>query len=174
MQHILTPQTNLSFVLEVRILLRTSGVSVVDSPCAAVAANFHLVWKQRIKSENLAGMISADVAQVLGAPTETRNLSPYVNTYGWYYRSLGIAVTFDANTVDRIILMRGSSASLDRSGLNCENTPYEFAQAYHLKSIPKIDYDDRYSSGGCYAIGGEEYLSFGSRMNHIMLSKYWN
>lgn len=120
------------------------------------------------------GMISADVAQVLGAPTETRNLSPYVNTYGWYYRSLGIAVTFDANTVDRILLMKGSSASLDRSGLNCENTPYEFAQAYHLKSIPKIDYDDRYSSGGCYAIGGGEYLSFGSRMNHIMLSKYWN
>ena len=27
---------------------------------------------------------------------------------------------------------------------------------------------------GCYAIGGGEYLSFGNRMEYIMLSKYWN
>ncbi|WP_455143566.1 hypothetical protein [Selenomonas noxia] len=120
------------------------------------------------------GMTSAEVTAVLGAPTQTGNLNPYVNTYGWYYASLRIAVTFDADTVDRILLLKGSRAVLERSGLNCENAPYEFAQAYQMKHVPKINYDDQYSGSGCYGIGGEEYLSFGNRMEYVMLSKYWN
>ncbi|BEU86624.1 hypothetical protein TAMA11512_00880 [Selenomonas sp. TAMA-11512] len=120
------------------------------------------------------GMTSAEVTAVIGASPQMVNLSPYVNTYGWYYPDLRIAVTFDADTVDRILLLQGSRAVLARSGLNCMNEPYEFARAYHLKSVPKINYDDRYSDSGNYAIGGEEYLSFGNRMECIMLSKYWN
>ncbi|ANR70202.1 hypothetical protein AXF19_03830 [Selenomonas sp. oral taxon 126] len=120
------------------------------------------------------GMTSAEVTKTIGAPTQQGNLNPYVNTYGWYYAPLRVAVTFDADTVDRIILMRGSPASLDRSGLNCTNEPYEFAEAYHMKSVPRVHYDDTYSFSGCYAIGGEEYLVFGNYMDHIMLTKYWN
>ena len=120
------------------------------------------------------GMTSAEVTAVLGAPPQTGDLSPYVGTYGWYYPDLRIAVTFDADTVDRILLLRGSRAVLEHSGLNCENAPYEFAQAYQMKRVPKINYDDRYSGSGCYGIGGEEYLSFGNRMEYVMLSKYWN
>ena len=30
------------------------------------------------------------------------------------------------------------------------------------------------TSSGYYAIGREEYLSFANRMEHVMLSKYWN
>ena len=120
------------------------------------------------------GMTSAEVMAVLGAPPQTGDLRPYVGTYGWYYPDLRIAITFDADTVDRILLLRGSRAVLEHSGLNCENTPYEFAQAYQMKRVPKINYDDRYSGSGCYDIGGEEYLSFGNRMEYVMLSKYWN
>ena len=120
------------------------------------------------------GMTSAEVTEVLGAPPQTGDLRPYVGTYGWYYPDLRIAVTFDADTVDRILLLRGSRAVLEHSGLNCENAPYEFAQAYQMKRVPKINYDDRYSGSGCYGIGGEEYLSFGNRMEYVMLSKYWN
>ena len=120
------------------------------------------------------GMTSAEVTAVLGAPPQTGDLRPYVGTYGWYYPNLRIAVTFDADTVDRILLLKGSRAVLERSGLNCENAPYEFAQAYQMKSVPHVRYDDRYSGSGCYGIGGEEYLSFGNRMEYVMLSKYWN
>ena len=119
-------------------------------------------------------MTAAEVTATLGTPPQVLNLSPYVNTHGWYYPDLRIAVTFDADTVDRILLLKGSRAVLERSGLNCENAPYEFAQAYQMKSVPHVRYDDRYSGGGCYAIGGEEYLSFGNRMEYVMLSKYWN
>ena len=62
---------------------------------------------------------------------------------------------------------------LERSGLNYENAPYQFAQAYQMKHVPHINDDDRYSDRGNYAIGGEEYLSFGNRMEYVMLS-YWN
>ena len=120
------------------------------------------------------GMTSAEVTAVLGAPPQTGDLRPYVGTYGWYYPDLRIAVTFDADTVDRILLLKGRCAVLEHSGLNCENAPYEFAQAYQMKRVPKINYDDRYSGSGCYGIGGEEYLSFGNRMEYVMLSKYWN
>ena len=85
-----------------------------------------------------------------------------------------IAVTFDADTVDRIFLLKGSRAVLERSWLNCENMPYEFAQAYQMKRIPEVRYDDSNVFTGCHAIGGEEYLSFGNRMEYVMLSKYWN
>ena len=120
------------------------------------------------------GMTAAEVTATLGTPPQVLNLSPYVNTHGWYYPDLRIAVTFDADTVDRILLLKGSRAVLERSGLNCENAPYEFAQAYQMKSVPHVRYDDRYSGSGCYGIGGEEYLSFGNRMEYVMLSKYWN
>ena len=110
------------------------------------------------------GMTSGEVLAVLGSPTQAGNLSPYVNTYGWYYSDRRIAITFDADTVDRILLFKGSSAVLERSGLNCENTPYEFAQAYHMKRVPVINYDAHYSSSGIYSIGADEYLAFGNRM----------
>ena len=119
-------------------------------------------------------MTSAEVTAVFGAPPQTGDLRPYVGTYGWYYPDLRIAVTFDADTVDRILLLRGSRAVLEHSGLICENAPYEFAQACQMKRVPKINYDDRYSGSGCYDIGGEEYLSFGNRMEYVILSKYWN
>lgn len=120
------------------------------------------------------GMTSAEVTAVLGAPTQTGDLRPYVGTYGWYYPNLRIAVTFDADTVDRILLLKGSRAVLERSGLNCENAPYEFAQAYQMKHVPQVRYDDSNVFTGCHAIDGEEYLSFGDRMEYVMLSKYWN
>ena len=120
------------------------------------------------------GMTSAEVTAIHGTPPQTGNLRPYVNTYGWYYPNLRIAVTFDADTVDRIFLLKGSRAVLERSWLNCENTPYEFAQAYQMKRIPEVRYDDSNVFTGCHAIGGEEYLSFGNRMEYVMLSKYWN
>ena len=68
----------------------------------------------------------------------------------------------------------GSRAVLEHSGLNCENTPYEFAQAYQMKHVPQVCYDDSNVFTGCHAIGGEEDLSFGNRMEYVMLSKYWN
>ena len=120
------------------------------------------------------GMTSAEVTATLGAPPQTGDLHPYVGTYGWYYPNLRIAVTFDADTVDRILLLKGSRAILERSGLNCENAPYEFAQAYQMKHVPQVRYDDSNVFTGCHAIGGEEYLSFGNRMEYVMLSKYWN
>ena len=120
------------------------------------------------------GMTSAEVTATLGAPPQTGDLRPYVGTYGWYYPDLRIAVTFDADTVDRILLLKGSRAILERSGLNCENAPYEFAQAYQMKHVPQVRYDDSNVFTGCHAIGGEEYLSFGNRMECVMLSKYWN
>ena len=120
------------------------------------------------------GMTAAEVTAVLGTPPQVLDLSPYVNTHGWYYPDLRIAVTFDADTVDRILLLKGSRAILERSGLNCENAPYEFAQAYQMKHVPHVRYDDSNVFTGCHAIGGEEYLSFGNRMECVMLSKYWN
>lgn len=120
------------------------------------------------------GMTAAEVTATLGTPPQALNLSPYVNTYGWYYPDLRIAVTFDADTVDRILLLQGSRAVLERSGLNCGNTPYEFARAYQMKHVPQVRYDDSNVFTGCHAIGGEEYLSFGNRMEYVMLSKYWN
>ena len=120
------------------------------------------------------GMTAAEVTATLGTPPQVLNLSPYVNTHGWYYPDLRIAVTFDADTVDRIFLLKGSRAVLERSWLNCENTPYEFAQAYHMKRIPEVRYDDSNVFTVCYAIGDDEYLSFGNRMEYIELSKYWN
>ena len=120
------------------------------------------------------GMTSAEVTATLGKPPQALNLSPYVHTYGWYYPDLCIAVTFDADTVDRILLLKGSRAVLERSGPNCENAPYEFAQAYQMKHVPQVRYDDSNAFTGCHAIGGEEYLSFGNRMEYVMLSKYWN
>ena len=43
-----------------------------------------------------------------------------------------------------------------------------------MKHVPLINYDDRYSDSACHAISGGEYLSFGNRMEYVMLSKYWN
>ena len=120
------------------------------------------------------GMTSAEVTAIHGTPPQTGDLRPYVGTYGWYYPDLRIAITFDADTVDCILLLWGSCAMFEHSGLSCGNTPYELAQAYQMKHVPRINYDDRYSGSGCYGIGGEEYLSFGNRMEYVMLSKYWN
>lgn len=120
------------------------------------------------------GMTSAEVSAVLGAPTQTADFRPYVNETGWYYAGLQIGITFDADTVDRILLFKGGSAVLDQLGLNCMSDPSAFAKAYHMSRIPKINYDDRYSDSGIYGIGNEEYLSFGNRMDYIMLTKYWN
>ena len=119
-------------------------------------------------------MTAAEVTATLGTPPQVLNLSPYVNTHGWYYPDLRIAVTFDADTVDRILLLKGSRVVLERSGLNCGNTPYEFAQAYQMKHVPQVRYDDSNVFTGCHAIGDDEYLSFGNRMEYIELSKYWN
>ena len=126
-------------------------------------------------NESIAGIhLGMTSAAVLGVPPQTGDLRPYVGTYGWYYPDLRIAVTFDADTVDRILLLKGSRVVLERSGLNCENAPYEFAQAYQMKRIPEVRYDDSNVFTGCYAIGDDEYLSFGNRMEYIELSKYWN
>jgi small membrane protein A len=162
-----------------RSLYLTWDIRHVDTD--SIKLNDHQMLHRTAKppfNESIAGihlgMTSAEVTAVLGAPPQTGDLRPYVGTYGWYYPDLRIAVTFDADTVDRILLLKGSRAILERSGLNCENAPYEFAQAYQMKHVPQVRYDDSNVFTGCYAIGGEEYLSFGNRMEYVMLSKYWN
>jgi len=120
------------------------------------------------------GMTSAEVTAGAGGAPPARGSRPPGGKGGGAYPDLRIAVTFDADTVDRILLLKGSRVVLERSGLNCENAPYEFAQAYQMKRIPEVRYDDSNVFTGCYAIGDDEYLSFGNRMEYIELSKYWN
>ncbi|WP_232294843.1 hypothetical protein [Selenomonas sp. oral taxon 136] len=57
----------------------------------SIKLNDHQMLHRTAKSpfnESIAGihlgMISAEVTAVLGAPPQTGNLRPYVNTYGWY------------------------------------------------------------------------------------------
>lgn len=120
------------------------------------------------------GMDSAEVKSVLGEPSATGDMKPYLGwtMYGWYYADQKLIVTFDADCVDRIILLKGSSQVLKTTGLNCSNTPAEFAAAYHMKRVPKVDFADEYSDDGCHDIGNGEYLSFGNHMSHIMLTIY--
>lgn len=118
------------------------------------------------------GMTADKIKAKLGNPTYTGDLNQYLgghwHLYGWYYEKQGILITFNAHSIDRIILLKNSKQTLFHSGLNCSNTAMEFAQTYNLNRIPEIDYADHIS----YNIGHGEYLSFGAHMDYIMLSNY--
>ena len=73
MEHILTPQTNLPLVLEVRIFFRASCIGVVDFPCATVAAHFHLIWKQWIESEDISSAIAQYLCVCISPQEEMRH-----------------------------------------------------------------------------------------------------
>jgi hypothetical protein len=140
-----------------QMLHRTARVSFNES-----IADIHL------------GMTSSEVKSVLGQPSQTGDLKPYWGMAGWYYDGKQMVITFDADCVDRIVLLKNSKATLAKSGLNCSNTPYEFAQAYHMNRVPKVDYNEKYTFDGCHSIGDDEYLSFGNHMDYIMLTNYSN
>jgi hypothetical protein len=120
------------------------------------------------------GMTPSEVQATLGRPTRTGNLRPISHLPGWYYADQEMIITFDADSVDRILLLKGSTNTLATSGLNCDNSPAEFARAYHLGRVPIVDYPNDYSTGGIYSIGHGENLSFGNHMSYVMLTKYSN
>lgn len=121
------------------------------------------------------GMTPDEVRETIGGPSQMGRLSPELNIYGWYYEDKRIFLTFDGDNVNRIIMLRGSNVKLHKSGLNCNNAPNDFADAYHLNRVPDIDYGDRgYTTGGSYKIADNEYLTFGNHMSYIMLSPYFN
>ena len=120
------------------------------------------------------GMTPSEVQATLGQPTRTGDLQPITHLPGWYYADQKMVITFDANSVDRILLYKGSSNTLAKSGLNCNNSPSEFASAYHMSRVPQVDYSGKYTSGGIYSIGHGENLSFGNHMSYVMLTKYNN
>ena len=91
------------------------------------------------------------------------------NTFGFddisFVEKLGVILTFEAGSVDRIILLKSSKAVFDRSRLNCSNSLKDFAAAYQ---IPLPRYPKH------FGIGHGEHISFGEGMRYIMLSNYNN
>ena len=96
-----------------RSLYLTRAIRHADT--GSIKLNNHQMLHRTAKppfNESIAGihlgMTAAEVTAPLGNPPQALNLSPYVNTYGWYYPDWRIAITFDADTVDRILLLKGS------------------------------------------------------------------
>lgn len=84
----------------------------------------------------------------------------------WFVKNLGLIITFDAGSVDRLILLKSSKNFFDKSHLNCSNTFEEFAANYSMKHLPKF--------GMICGIGNGEYIFFGKDMNYVCLSNYCN
>lgn len=123
------------------------------------------------------GMSSAIAEERLGKPTRiltTNNplkIGSHVYPSGWYYQNKGLIITFNSKSIDRIILLKQSRLTFDKSGLNCSNTPEAFADAYSMSRIPPWPSAD---FNGVYSIGHGEFISFGKNMDNIMLTVYNN
>ena len=117
------------------------------------------------------GMTKDEVNKMLGNDIKKVSKSEVTqltgDTFGfddtWLIKKFGVILTFDAGSVDRIILLKSSKAVLERSRLNCSNSLKEFADAYQ-KPLPKK----------FLGIGHGEFLYFGDEMRYIMLSNYNN
>ena len=123
------------------------------------------------------GMPFSLVEQKIGKPTRilTAN-SPLqigndVYNSGWYYQNEGIIITFNSKSIDRILLLKQSNLTFEKSGLNCSNTPEAFAKAYSMTHIPPWPSSD---FNGVYSIGHGEFISFGKNMDNVMLTVYNN
>lgn len=92
------------------------------------------------------------------------------NRVRWYYPKQGIVLWFDGDSISHISLLKNSPLHFERSGLNCQNTPQEFAKAYSMSRIP--DVSKKNSSDMAYSIGHGENLYFGSNMNYVGLDIY--
>jgi len=122
------------------------------------------------------GMTPEEVQQKLGKPSRILSrenaiqLGPEKYEAGWYYQDKMIVIGFGSGSVDSIVIPKGSSTRLDQSGLNCKNSPQDFAKAYSLDRTPPWP-----SGKHTYTpvpIGNGEYIHLGPEMGSITLSIY--
>lgn len=122
------------------------------------------------------GMTRQEVVDLWGKPDHIGDLAPMIRgkRSGWYYGKKMIALQFtQSNCLSNIIMLNGSREKLAQSGLNCRNTPQQFAKFYNFSRIPDVSNPQHYSKGA-FAIGEGEFLFFAPNMNHITLSLYTN
>lgn len=125
------------------------------------------------------GMSPEAVKQKLGEPTQILDKDNPVQIgdgkyySGWCYKDKGLIISFTNGGADRITLPNGSKLRFDKSGLNCSNSPEEFAKAYSMHSVPQWQQPDDFYTSPC-GIGNGEYLYFGKNMRNVTLTVYFN
>lgn len=112
------------------------------------------------------GMTKQQLLEKYGSPShkltaQNTNFLCGVMVSSWLYAGDGWLVTFKADAIDRIIIFKGGTRKLDRTGLNCMNSIDSFANAYGT------------SKSKIMSIGHGEYLSFYDYPRSIMLSPYF-
>jgi len=80
---------------------------------------------------------------------------------------LGLAISWQNDIVSQIIIYRNGDRRFDSTGFNCNNSLGEYAEAYGMKSVPRVGYGPR-------GIGYSEYLWFEQYPNSVELSLFWN
>lgn len=121
------------------------------------------------------GMTPDQVKQKLGEPTQAIDKSKPLQIRsqryfeGWYYKDQGLIIHFREGGADKITLLEASKLRFAKSGLNCSNTPEEYAKAYAMKRVPRWPKtDDSMPSD----IGNGEYIYFGINMESVTLTIY--
>ena len=136
--------------------IRFNGTTLRRTP----AAQFH----ESVGGLGL-GMSADDVIAKYGKPDN------YSTDQGrrlqWVYSRLGLAISWQNDIVSQIIIYRNGDRRFDSTGFNCNNSLGEYAEAYGMKSVPRVGYGPR-------GIGYSEYLWFEQYPNSVELSLFWN
>ncbi len=120
------------------------------------------------------GMTADEVEKMYGGAQVIAERENFIdgnpNRVRWYYPNLGVVLWFDGKSVSHISLLKSSSLCFERSGLNCSNTPQEYAKAYAMERVPELPKSAK--SVRAYSIGQGEFLYFGPDMNYVGLDIY--
>lgn len=95
-------------------------------------------------------------------PSETKAMCG-VNDIGWYFKDIGLIVTYDdyTFTVDRLIILNGAKTAFDRSVLNADSPLYRYAEVYGWSYTPEL--------GSVVDMGNGESMSFKYYPQAVML-----
>jgi len=100
------------------------------------------------------GMSQKDVLQRYGRPEKEFEGSDTAAPY-WWYQKLAMYLYWYRGMVYKIAIYRWGDRHFDKTGLNCLNSPADFANAYRMDTVPQGG-----NGNGPYAIGNNEYLEF--------------
>ena len=113
-------------------------------------------------------MTTKEVISKYGNPDINIPRRQYPKEELWRYSSIGLELVIRRGRVAHIRVLNGGDRRFDRTGFNCDNTPYEFQKVYGFKMTPKAGGD------GAFGIGYGEYLWFNGYPKYVELSPYWN
>jgi len=113
------------------------------------------------------GMSQKDVVVRYGQPNRAYSGSND-RRLTWEYTDLGMTITWDYGIISRIVIYKYGNRRFDRTGFNCLNTVYDYAQEYGMKRVPS---PGRF---GAFGIGYNEFMWFEHYPNAVELSLYWN